>query len=87
MAANTNYNDPYTISRVISVIQKQQSNIDIGDYVAHAPSDDGRGVVRVKLTNGNILVTHDAIEDIDQADEIPKYSDFMITTFQSNTLS
>ena len=81
MAVNTNYNDTDIIKRVIAVIKEQHPNTDIGEYETHVTSTDG---VTVQLTNGRILVTYTAIEDIDNAYEIPDYSDIMITTFQSN---
>jgi hypothetical protein len=79
MAANTNYNDPNTISRVISIIQDMNPDKEIGEYVRHAPSERG---VRVELTNGYILVTLVAIEDVDHAYSVDNYSDFMVTTFE-----
>lgn len=44
MPANTNYNDPRTISRVISIIQEMNPEKGIGDYVSHVHGEIGINV-------------------------------------------
>ena len=83
MSANTNYNDCDTITRVLSIVRTMNPNMNIGTYLAHAPSRKGDGV-KVKLTNGEIIVTYDAINDVDHGYSTPNYSDIMVKTFQSN---
>jgi len=80
MVANTNYYDAYTISQVISIIKDLKPNAGIGDYVSHKPLKDDSGV-KVQLTNGNIIVTQTAIEDLDRAYDTSNYADYMVTTF------
>jgi hypothetical protein len=79
MATNINYYDPQTISRVISIVQNMNPEKGIGNYVSHIMTENG---IKVKLTNGTIRVSLEAVEDIDSAYIIEKYSDYMIKTFE-----
>lgn len=81
MPANTNYNDPMTIARVISIIQDMNPDANIGDYVHHV---HGENNILVELTNGKIRVSRHAVEDVDHAYEVTDYSKWMLSTFEPN---
>lgn len=83
---NPKYNNAYTISQIIRIIQKAHPTLNIGEYVTHAPSADGRGM-KAQLENGTILVTWAAIDDVNHANEIPNYTNVMIGTFKRDNLN
>jgi hypothetical protein len=78
--ARTNYNDTFLISKVLLVIQERHPEYGVGNYRKHSPSADGRGL-RVRLTNGIILVTYDALAHVYDADEIKDFTASMIQSF------
>ena len=80
---NSEYNNPFLISKIISIVQDRHPEQQIGNYVKHKLAADGRGY-RVRLTNGYMLVTYDALAQVYDADEIPGYTEVMIQTFEAD---
>ena len=80
MAANTNYKDHDTIARVVSIVNSQNRHLKIGEF-KDVISHDEPGRVLVKTANGQMVVTHAGIEDVDHYKTVENYSKFMASTF------
>ncbi|HXC05674.1 MAG TPA: hypothetical protein VNZ86_13020 [Bacteroidia bacterium] len=78
--SNSEYNNPFLISKIITILQDRHPDVSIGKYKRHSLSPDGRGF-KVELDNGTILVTYDALAQVYDADEIPGYTTAMMESF------
>ncbi|MFI5150508.1 MAG: hypothetical protein ACHQRM_12295 [Bacteroidia bacterium] len=78
------YNNPFLISKIIRIIQDRHPEASVGNYVKHKLAPDGRGF-RVRVDNGSILVTYDALANVYDADEVPAYTEVMIQSFEPDT--
>ena len=72
-----------TIKKVISIIHYEHPGQGVGNYISHVPNEDGRGVL-VKLTNGTIIVTYAAMDDVLYHATIPGYANAMLKTFKKD---
>lgn len=82
MSARTNYHDPRLISRVVSIVSRDYPELSIGYFVG-VLEWEGRSPL-VKTSNGRMLVTTVAMEDVDFHQDIPEYSNFMASTFEKD---
>jgi hypothetical protein len=80
MVAKTNYTDPSTISRVVSIVDMQNPKLNIGSFKGVLLWDAGNGI-SVKTDNGTMIVTFLAIEDVNFYKLFSDYSKFMASTF------
>jgi hypothetical protein len=58
----------------------QKPELNIGEFVGIISWEDNRGPL-VKTTNGKLIVSMVAIEDLEYYRDIPEYSDFMASTY------
>jgi hypothetical protein len=77
---NTQYDSPFHIAKALSIIRLRHPNQQVGDYVRHTLSADGRGL-KVMLTNGSILVTYEVLAAVYDAQELGEYMNHTIQTF------
>ncbi|MBS4060875.1 MAG: hypothetical protein KG029_10785 [Bacteroidetes bacterium] len=80
MAGKIDYKDPHRIARVVSLVDMQKPELNIGEFEGIMSWEDSRGPL-VKTTNGKLIVSMVAIEDLEFYRDIPEYSDFMASTY------
>ena len=79
MTKNTNYFDPATIARVVSIVDMQHPKLNIGHFIGIISNDSKNHMV--KTSNGQMLVSFDAITDVDDYLVVAGYSNFMASSF------
>jgi hypothetical protein len=80
MAGKIDYKDPHRIAGVVSIVDMQKPELNIGKFGGIMSWEDSRGTL-VKTTNGKLIVSMVAIEDLELYRDIPEYSDFMASTY------
>jgi|WetSurMetagenome_2_1015567.scaffolds.fasta_scaffold864732_1 hypothetical protein len=80
MTGKIDYKDPDRIERVISIVEMQKPELNIGDFEGILDWEDGRGPL-VKTSNGKMIVSMEAIKDLEYYRDIPDYSDFIASTY------
>lgn len=77
---NINYQDPTVLSRIVSIVSARYPDLRIGSFEGVINWEDSRGPL-VKTSNGKMLISKVAIEDVDHHHKIPEYGKFMASTF------
>jgi hypothetical protein len=80
MVSKIDYKDPNRIARVVSIVDMQKPELNISDFEAIIDWEDSRGPL-VKTSNGKMIVSWDAIRDLEFYRDILDYSDFMASTY------
>lgn len=80
MIRKIDYKDPNRIARIVSIIEMQKPELNIGEFECIISLDDSRGPL-VKTNNGKLIVSVVAIQDLEFYRDIPEYSDFMASTY------
>jgi hypothetical protein len=83
MSGKIDYKDPNRIARVVSIVDMQKPELNIGEFEGIISWEDNRGPL-VKTTNGKLIISMVAIEDLEYYRDIPEYSDFMASTYLKN---
>jgi hypothetical protein len=80
MTRKIDYKDSHRIARVVSIVDMQKPELNIGEFEDILSWEDSRGPL-VKTSNGKLIVSMAAIEDLEFYRDIPEYSDFMASTY------